>query len=141
MILSAMFARAIFYSHEREREIVGDFLGAEPGFFVDVGANDPKEGSQSWHLEQHGWTGVLVEPQPELADKLRRQRNAKVYGVACSSSANAGTTMTLYRAGIQSSVNPEFWVYKMQRDGTVEVPVRTLDDILTDAEAPAPLDD
>jgi len=38
-----MFARAIFYSHEREREIVGEFLGAQPGFFVDVGANDPKD--------------------------------------------------------------------------------------------------
>jgi hypothetical protein len=45
----AMFQRVgvAFYSHEREREIVGEFLGAQPGFFVDVGANDPKEGSQS----------------------------------------------------------------------------------------------
>src|SRR5262245_20226065 len=140
MISSAISARAIFYSHEREQEIAGEFLGAQPGFFVDVGANDPKEGSQSWHLEQRGWTGVLVEPLPELADKLRRQRAAKVYGVACSSPANAGRTMTLYRAGIQSSLNPEHWVYKMQRDGSVEVPVRTLNDILTDAKAPAPLD-
>ena len=93
---AAISARAIFYSHEREQEIAGEFLGAQSGFFIDVGANDPNEGSQSWHLEQRGWAGVLVEPQPELADKLRRQPAAKVYGVACSSPANTGRTMTLY---------------------------------------------
>jgi FkbM family methyltransferase len=139
MISSGMFAPAIF-SRERESEIVREFLGAEPGFFVDVGANDPKDGSQTWHLEQRGWTGVLVEPQPALAQRLRHERTAKVHAVACSSPANAGATMTLYLAGIQSSLNPDHFVFKMRRNGSVEVPVRTLDEVLSDANAPIPID-
>ena len=45
--------------------------------FVEVGANDPERYSQTWALEQRGWTGVLVEPLPDLAKKLREQRRAQ----------------------------------------------------------------
>ena len=41
--------------------------------------------SQSWHLEQLGWTGILIEPQPDLAAALRQVRTARVFAVACSS--------------------------------------------------------
>ncbi len=51
-------------SEEYERQLVRKFFGDTPGFFVEVGANHPIEGSQSWHLEQRGWRGILVEPQP-----------------------------------------------------------------------------
>jgi hypothetical protein len=40
------------------------------------------EGSQTWTLEQRDWDGVLIEPQPELAERLRRERRAPVYAVA-----------------------------------------------------------
>lgn len=140
MLSSRLFGRAIFFHHEGETDIVGEFLGVKPGFFVDVGANDPTEGSQTWHLEQRGWAGVLVEPQPELAEKLRQRRAAKVYAVACSSPANAGRSMTLHRAGRQSSLNSDHFSLGMQREGTIDVPVKTLDEILVDANAPVPLD-
>jgi FkbM family methyltransferase len=139
MISSAIFERAIF-PQEGETQTVGEFLDADRGFFVDVGANDPKNGSQTWLLEQRGWTGVLVEPQPDLAQRLRLERVAKVYAVACSTPADAGKSMTLHLAGIQSSLNPDYFVFKMRREGAVEVPVKTLDEILEDANAPAPLD-
>ena len=35
------------------------FFGNIKGYYVEVGANDPRERSQTWHLEQQGWTGVL----------------------------------------------------------------------------------
>ena len=75
----------------REQELVRDFFGgARSGFFVEVGANRPQEQSQTWHLEQLGWTGILIEPQPDLAGDLCRARSAKVFAVACSSAENAG---------------------------------------------------
>ncbi len=80
------------------------FGGARSGFFVEVGANHPQFASQTWHLEQLGWRGVLVEPQPDLADNLRRHRTAKVFAVACSSRANAGQQMKLHVAGALSSL-------------------------------------
>jgi len=132
--------RAIF-PDRMEDELKAAFFRATPrGFFVDVGANAPRDGSQSWSLEQRGWSGVLVEPQADLADALRRERRAKVYAVACSNPANAGKTLTLYLAGIQSSLKPDFYVAGMRREGTVEVPVMTLDQVLEDAGAPRPLD-
>jgi FkbM family methyltransferase len=132
--------RAIF-PDSMEEELKAAFFSATPaGFFVDVGANAPRDGSQSWQLEQRGWSGVLIEPQPELAEQLRRERRAKVYAVACSNPANAGKTLTLYLAGIQSSLKADFYVAGMRREGTVEVPVTTLDQLLEDAGAPRALD-
>lgn len=32
------------------------------GYYVDVGANHPVEESQTWHLEQLGWSDLLIEP-------------------------------------------------------------------------------
>jgi FkbM family methyltransferase len=124
-----------------ETELKEEFLGkAGTGFFVEVGANDPQRGSQTWHLEQLGWNGVLVEPQADLAEKLRQQRRAKVYAVACSSPDNAGKTLALSLAGPRSSLNPGLVDPAECRDQTAAVPAMTLDAILEDAGAPKPVD-
>lgn len=116
------------------------FAGASTGYFVEVGANDAQLHSQTWHLEQRGWSGVLIEPQPDLAENIRQRRAAKVYAVACSSPSNAGTTMLLNVAGAHSSLQEGFFVFGMTRQGIIEVPVRTLDEVLVDAKAPTPVD-
>ena len=72
------------------------FFGNIKGYYVEVGANDPRERSQTWHLEQQGWTGVLIEPQPDLAATLRAERKGKVFAVACSSPAKAGQELSLH---------------------------------------------
>jgi hypothetical protein len=46
---------------------------------------EPRERSQTWLLEQSGWTGVLIEPEPDFAGELREKRKAKGFVVACSS--------------------------------------------------------
>ncbi len=125
----------------REQAQVREFFGgARSGFFVEVGANHPQFASQTWHLEQLGWTGVLVEPQPDLADNLRRHRTAKVFAVACSSRTNAGQQMKLHVAGALSSLEPERMAPGAELQRVIEVPIRTLDDVLTEAQAPAPID-
>src|SRR5262249_51916936 len=93
-----------------------------------------------WHLEQIGWTGVLIEPQPDLADELRRQRKAKVYAVACSAPEHAGRTMRLHVAGGVSSFAAGLAVTGGRAGHAIDVPVRTLDDVLAEAQAPRPLD-
>ncbi len=66
-----------------ENELKAEFFGPlQTGFFVEVGANQPQQGSQSWQFEQAGWRGVLVEPQPELAERLRQSRRAHVVAAA-----------------------------------------------------------
>ncbi len=124
---------------EREKLLVREFFAGTIGFFVDVGANDPMQGSQSWHLEQLGWNGILVEPQPDLAARLRETRKAQVFAVACSSPQNAGQTLALHVAGPMSALDRDRMAPGAIPDKTIAVPVRTLDYILQEAGAPAPL--
>ena len=93
---------------EIESLLTEQFFGhAAKGYFVEVGAHDPRIGSQTWRLEQAGWAGVLVEPQPDLAEQLRRYRRARVFAVACSSPANAGRVMPFYVARRPGCASPE----------------------------------
>ncbi|MET0471587.1 MAG: FkbM family methyltransferase, partial [Xanthobacteraceae bacterium] len=125
----------------REQELVRAFFkGARSGFFVEVGANRPRQESQTWHLERLGWTGVLVEPQPDLAEELRRDRSANVIAVACSSPGNAGRLMRLHVAGALSSLDRDRMAPGADPERIIEVPVRTLDDILVEAGAPTRFD-
>jgi FkbM family methyltransferase len=116
------------------------FARRERGFFVEVGANEPQARSQTWHLEQAGWNGILIEPQPDLAEQLRQARTAKVFAVACSSPDNAGRTMPLHVAGPLSSLDRGGMAAGASPERIIDVPVRTLDDILTEAQAPSPID-
>jgi len=132
--------RAIFPA-EQEQALVREFLGDSPTrFFVDVGAADPQFGSQTFHLEALGWSGVLVEPRPDMAAKLRSERRARVYECACSRPADVAQSMQLHLRGGYSSLHQNLVIPGLEHQGTVTVSVRTLDDILEDAKAPCPLD-
>jgi FkbM family methyltransferase len=133
--------RAAAIVHDDEKHLVRAFFhDAVAGFFVEVGANDPYERSQTWHLERLGWTGILVEPQPDLAAKLVSARTAMVFAVACSSPDNAGRTMPMYVAGPLSSLNRDRMAPGAEAEAIIDVPVRVLDDILAQASAPSPID-
>ena len=131
---------AAIFSPDQEAALVRDFFGSAPGYFVEVGANEPEKESQSFHLEREGWTGALIEPQPDLAEKLRKMRRSQVFEAACSSPDRAGSRMTLYVLGPYSSFDPNLAVTGLRPEQAIEVPVRTLDDILTEAKAPQPID-
>ena len=51
------------------------FLPEGPGFFVEAGANDGIQQSNTLYLERYRhWKGLLIEPIPELAAKCRVNR-------------------------------------------------------------------
>lgn len=127
-------------SLDHETRMVAAFFAGCKGFYVEVGANDPFERSQTWHLEQAGWTGILIEPQPDLAEKLRAVRKARVFAVACSSPGNAGRMLPLHIAGPLSSMNRADMAPGAIPEAVIDVPVRTLDSILDEAKAAAPVD-
>ena len=47
---------------EECRRILETFKLAREGFFIEVGANDPRQNSLTYILERLGWTGMLVSP-------------------------------------------------------------------------------
>jgi FkbM family methyltransferase len=120
--------------------LVAAFFGNITGYFVEVGANDPRERSQSWHLEQNGWTGVLIEPQPDLAAELRASRSAKVFAAACSSPDNAGLALPLHVAGPLSSLDRRHMAPGATPERVINVPSRTLDSVLEEAGSPIAFD-
>lgn len=80
-------AQEVIVEEETEKALIRRYFDEKPnGVVVEVGANEPVSiYSQSWHLEDKlGWRAVLVEPNPELAEKARKLRSrAQVFEFAC----------------------------------------------------------
>ncbi|GHU20657.1 hypothetical protein FACS1894163_13700 [Spirochaetia bacterium] len=72
------------------------FKGRKNGFFLDIGANDGKTGSNTYALEQLGWTGACVEPLPDIFLELKQNRTCDCYNVAISD--NSGEEVEFLRA-------------------------------------------
>lgn len=55
-------------SENQEEWFIRDFFAdRRGGFFVDVGANHPKNYSKTWYLEkQLGWAGIAIDPLREF---------------------------------------------------------------------------
>ena len=134
------------YRENLEKQLVRDFFdNKSEGFFVDVGANDPTSiMSQSHHLEDTlNWSGVLVEPNPQLASQCRSKRsNSKTFECACIDKDNHanlilfiplknGKEMDLH-AGIDKNIDD--FNYKEHKEVSVEA--RTLNSILAEVNAP-----
>jgi len=121
----------------REKLAVWEFFGcAEEGIFVEVGANDPKSLSQTWLLERIGWRGVLVEPLPDRAEALRRERrNSQVFEVAVSAPEKTGEA-DFHVAGALSSMDRNVKDYSTDYETVLRVKVATLDSILSEAKIP-----
>ena len=121
--------------------MVREFFQNKPdGFFVDVGANDPVFNSQTWHLEQLGWDGILIEPLPSYCAELTAQRKGKVVQSACSSPENHGKTLKLLVAGGHSTLNPTPIAIGTHSQVYADVICKTLDSTLQESEAPVGFD-
>lgn len=61
------------------------YVFGENGYFVDIGAHDGKDESNTYALEKAGWKGLCVEPSPVHQEALLEHRsciidNSLVYG-------------------------------------------------------------
>ncbi len=132
------YVRSVFDGEAAEQQLVQEFFEhSTNGVFVEVGANEPITRSATWHLEQLGWTGLLVEPVPSCAAHLREQRQARVVEAACSNTAHDGTTARLHVAGgvgEHSSLLPELSEPLSRTGQFVEVRVAALNTLLAEAQ-------
>ncbi len=73
------------------QSVLEAFDFARDGFFIDVGANDPRRNSLTFPLEQLGWTGILVEPLNACYQKLLHDRpRSRSFRCACVSPGRTG---------------------------------------------------
>lgn len=128
---------SVFVTSEAvEKELIWEFFGRKSeGVFVEVGANDPVAGSQTWLLEQNGWHGVLVEPQSAHCGRLRQQRkHSQVFQVACSSPAREGEMdLLLAEQDGSSTLQKQRDTHGTKFIGTERVKVTTLNKVLASA--------
>lgn len=61
------------YSQAGEDALVLELLGAS-GLYLDIGANHPFKGSNTYLLYEHGWSGLTVDPIKLLCEQHRRLR-------------------------------------------------------------------
>jgi FkbM family methyltransferase len=126
-------------------------LHTDGGFFVEAGANDGYEQSNTYWLERfRTWRGVLVEPIPELYQEAVLERpNARVFNCALVPFDHPGGEVSMRYGGLMSIVSGSHgsesgdreWVkdafqLRMESEYVVEVPARTLSSILDEVEAP-----
>ena len=68
--------RLITYSQNKEDLILWGYFHAleGPGFYIDIGANEPIEDSVTKFYNVRGWRGINVEPQVSCYEKLKKDR-------------------------------------------------------------------
>jgi FkbM family methyltransferase len=98
------YARRISYSQFGEDLWLADqFADQASGFYVDVGAYDPFNASNTLLLYRKGWRGINVEPDPDALRRFERFRGRDVnLGVAISSHDG---TAAFVRAGSFSGLD------------------------------------
>ena len=71
-------ANAAYYSQYNQDQWINEniFKNKTGGVFIDVGAHDGKTINNTYFFENElGWSGICVEPIPDVFQKLRSNRN------------------------------------------------------------------
>ena len=128
------------YSQLGETVAVRNLLRNHPErTFVEIGANDGVTVSTTYGLVLDGWTGVSVEANPRIYEKLRHNLAAfpKIITVCCAASPTAGPVKLFFGkndpAGLLSTISMEDSSYLREvRDDSsfVEIEGLPLTDIL-----------
>ncbi len=153
--------RAVRFARRRfgHRLLVVERLG---GYYVELGANDGITASNTASLEfYNGWRGLLIEPVPAQFEKLvfnRSSRRNRFANVACVSFGFGKDSIQLAEANLmtiaiegESDVADPVGHARLGRliqpgydrrpqPEIIEVPARTLTDVLYEAGAPTKID-
>lgn len=62
--------------------VIESLVGTDKGFFVDIGAHDGIDGNNTVYFEKKGWSGVCIEPHPDVFESLKKNRTCVVENCA-----------------------------------------------------------
>ena len=78
--------------------LAGRLAGGRGGFYVDAGANEPRELSNTYFLDKClGWRGVCIEANPVLAGLIAAERSCTVVN-KCIAGSSSVTSLEFYLA-------------------------------------------
>lgn len=136
VIVTGGYARRS-YAQEAEDLIAADLLGkTTPGFYVDIGAYHPVRFSNTYRFYRAGWRGLNIDAMPGSMTGFRRWRPRDINVEAAISSETRTITFHLFAEPALNTVSRELattWATKHKLPyRTVDVPTRTLRDVLAD---------
>lgn len=131
--------------HGEDRLLFEEFGRRRRGYYVEVGAFNGEDLSNTYFFERIGWEGVLIEPHPELARRCREARPRSTVFACAAAAPGMPESVTLESpegAEIYASIGMDRFQRKRVRRETndgpirrIDVPTRTLDAILEEAGA------
>ncbi|NPV58117.1 MAG: FkbM family methyltransferase [Actinobacteria bacterium] len=123
------------YSESNEDRIVEALLGRKKdGFYVDIGANDPKRANNTMRFYKRGWSGIVIEPNESCCLRFQAARPRDiVLNIGISQVAGRGsffrffpdTRSTLSKECADRLVKKGFWLVSSS-----EIELQPLADVL-----------
>ena len=102
-----------------EDKILAGILGTYNGVYIDIGAHHPVENSNTWFFySQRHWSGLLVEPLPDVWPNLMLTRPRDCFFPGAASNEDGYATLHCCRS--VSSLKPDW-----RDDNEFGIPVRT----------------
>ena len=127
----------ISYAQNREDVLLNRALrNVETGTYVEVGANHPEILSITKAFSDKGWSGLLVEPDPEFAELLRRERPRDIVEQLAVSDADGTLTLHVFEGtGLSTTVDAISSGHEAsgRTANDIEVISKTLSSVLTAA--------
>jgi FkbM family methyltransferase len=118
--------------------------GKTGGYFVEFGAADGQNLSNTWLLEQkYGWTGILAEPMPDWHEKLKARKAIVEHRCVWSKS---GEKLTFYcsivpeLSGLKATADQDGHTGNRKNARQIEVETISLLDLLQAHKAPKVID-
>jgi len=134
------------YAQNKEDLVLARYFGERVGIYVDVGAHDGMQFSNTYLLELKGWNGVCIEPHPASYAQLQRNRpKAAHYRMACGEKRDMATLHVPNGFNVLGSLTDQYRKEMANilripqvnlKLATFEVPVMPLRDILANAGWP-----
>lgn len=127
-----------YSQYQEDRTLSAMFGEKASGTALEVGGFDGVTHSNTYLFEQKGWRTMIVEPMPEYVRKIRSNRKATVFECAAGSQPGMSVFTVAKGAESLSTLSPSgYQLENMKFHNAVleqiQVPVRTLDDILESA--------
>ena len=125
--------------------VVGETNRKRGGFFVEIGAFDGIQHSNTYLLEKEfGWSGILVEPNPDCLASLKQHRSAAISTKAVSSEEGTVDFVRVREEPALSAVavhaDGDRHATQRRDSDVIAVDTITLDDLLREHGAPGHID-
>lgn len=120
----------------QDLHVVDFYKGKRNGYFVEVGAYDGVESSNTYILEKSfGWDGICIECNPKFYSKLVTSRSCKLFD--CAVYNENDKVMEFFDSGGYAGLVETNNHSHILNDPIIKVKTKTLTTILEEANAPS----